>query len=783
MSKDPKYTDVAQGQRNFPSRDVSEDQKDGPAYNLAYNQAIYNRFLNDKGGLAHSTRESMDFIRLYGKGAQPMSIYKSTHNERISDTETGVAFTDRTEKTRKGWENVSWRPISPLPRIKTIIKGYLDQVGQDVFVDAIDPLSNDDKENVKWSIWTRAQNMEFLSEFHLQAGIPMEELEFLPVNKTELNLFEAMGGLKANTARAMEKLIRHTEDISDVDDRLKDEWVDDAVDLGMVAAREIFDHSIRKFRYRYMDPRYLVMQFVQDDDYSRSEWAGYVEKWTISELKQVLPDVTEEFFKKVSFQYRGRFGNAGKSYDWNSWDNFSKHNTGDGSFNYDDFKVEVLETEWIDYKAERNLYYVRETGNASMKPLGKTSSVRLTSGQKARGSKDMKTRMRRLRGAKWIIGTDEVFDYGLVNMTDRPDKTNVMHSFRLYTLSDLPITEQLIPIADDMAIAWLQWQENRASLPKSSYAVDVAMMDNIDDGSDDWGFDKVFRAWKDTRYLFHQQSMSGKYEGGNTSPVQPIPSMLKDALEEFHMTWAGAVQRIEDVTGINLVMLGGTPREGSQVGTTQMAAEGAVNVFKPIIKIIGRLKKDLAQTTVRRLQLAFKARADIADVYKDVVGEADVEVLKQAEKDAVQYGMVFEEKPSAQMKTDLLGAAQSSLQARRDGKPGIDISQYMYISQQLESGGNIKELTSFLSYMNLKSEQQIQENKERDIQVQNEGLANINKQAQELEAQKQKGKLAEINLTGEWSLREVYAKEGLSNAQQSPVESTSPPGGTQPPPG
>ena len=688
-----KYIDVAQGQRNFPSRDVSEEQKDGPAYNLSYCQAMYNRFLNDKGGILHGARGNIDLIRLYGKGSQPVSIYKSTNKEKISDTETGVSFTDGNEKTRKGWENISWRPISPLPRIKSIIKGYLDQVGQDIFVDAVDPLSNDDKENVKWRMWTMAQNMDFMSEFHMQAGIPMEELEFLPVNRTELNLFESMGGFKMNSARAMEKMIRHTEDISNVDDELKNKWVDDVVDLGILSSRIVYDHSLRKYRYRYIDPRYLVMQFVQEDDYSRSEWAGYVEKWTISELRQVMPDVPEDYFKKVSFQYRGKFGNAGKNYDWNKWDNFSKHNTEDGSYNYDDFKVEVMESEWIDYKAERNLFYVRENGNVSMKPLGKTSEVKLTANQKKRGSKDMKTQMRRLRGSKWIVGTDEVFDTGLVNMTDRPEMTTVMHSFRLYTISDLPITEQLIPIADDMAMAWYRWQDDRATLQRSGYAVDVAMFENIDKGGKDYGFGDVFTAWRDSRYLFHQQSMSGRYEGGTTTPVQEIPSMLLPALQEFVASWDAAVRRIEDVTGISLVMLGASAPKDSQVTTTQMSAAAAMNVFKPIIKVIGRMKKDLAQTTMRRLQLAFKARKDIADAYKDVVGEYDVEILKQAEKDSVQYGMIFEERPSEEMRVDITQAAQASLQARRDGKPGIDISQYMYIVQQLNAGGNIKELT------------------------------------------------------------------------------------------
>ncbi|GAF88418.1 unnamed protein product, partial [marine sediment metagenome] len=205
----------------------------------------------------------------------------------------------------------------------------------------------------------------------------------------------------------------------------------------------------------------------------------------------------------------------------------------------------------------------------------------LTANQKKRGSRDITAKIRKLRGAKWIIGTDEVFDYGRVNMADRPIQTEVMHSFRIYTLRDLPITEQLIPIADDMALAYYRWQDDRAMLQRNGYAIDVGMMENIDMGAGDFNVEAVLEMWRDTRHLLHQQSLSGKYEGGNTTPVQPILSLVKDALEEYIMSWESALKRIEDVTGINLVMLGATAPQGSQVATTEMSAASALHVLKP----------------------------------------------------------------------------------------------------------------------------------------------------------------------------------------------------------
>jgi len=276
--------------------------------------------------------------------------------------------------------------------------------------------------------------------------------------------------------------------------------------------------------------------------------------------------------------------------------------------------------------------------------------------------------------------------------------------------------------------------------------------------------------WRDTRYLLHQQSLSGKYEGGVTVPVQPIPSLVMEALTEFITTWEAALKRIEDVTGINLVLLGATAPKDSQVGTTQMSAQSAIHVLKPIINAVGRMKEDLAETTVRRLQLAFKARDDIAKGYVDVIGEMGVEIMKMAEKDAAQYGLRFEAKPSEEMKRHVIDAARASLEARRQGMPGIDISQFTYIAQQLESGGNIKELSALLDYLQAKSEREIQGNKERDIQMQNQGLAQIEQQKQQNQAQQQQmktqGEVVVEREKRQTELQKIYAERGESPQQQ-----------------
>jgi hypothetical protein len=715
------YLALGTGEYNFPSRDVEEDVKNGDKYNLDYCRAIYHRYRGNKCGVRFHDTDNFEIARAYGRGDQPVSIYKNPEDEPgITDNTTDITGG---LKSKKGWENIMWDIVSPMPRIKTIVKGYLDQFGQDVFVDAIDARSGAVKEAMKWKMFTIAQSYDFLNEYHAKAGIPMEELDFFPANTTELNIFEAMGGFKLNFARTMQKLIRHTEDISLFDDDLKDRWADDLMDIGVVASKVVFDNETGKFKYRYVDPAKIVIQYVRNGEYERSEYAGEIEPYTISELRQLMPDKGEDYFKNMAGSYNGKSGNRQVS----DWDNFSKRQD-NNSYNYDSFTVDVMDVEWIDYVCRRHLIYDSKRGRKSVIPLKLDSEVKpLSDGLAAKGAsqQDLKTKMRKLRKAKWVIGTECVFDAGPVEMTDRPNKSTVMHNYRLFVLKDSPIVEQLMPIADDMELAWLKYQSGRAIAVQTGYSVDVGMMNNIDGGK--ITFAEVLKLWRKTAVMLHQQSLTGDYHGGSTSPVQVIPSIMGDIINEWIMTWDSALKRIEDLTGLNLIVLGNTVNPNAPVGTTQMSANSAIHVLKPIIDTIARMKTTMAETTMRRLQLACKARKNIIDNYEPVVGEADLQLLVIAEKDAVQYGLMFNDRPSQEAKQNIINGAQVSLNNRRDGKPGINLSQYMYIASEVESGADLKEMRAMIDYMEAKSVKEEQAKQEANIKQQNDALAQIQK--------------------------------------------------------
>jgi hypothetical protein len=415
--------------------------------------------------------------------------------------------------------------------------------------------------------------------------------------------------------------------------------------------------------------------------------------------------------------------------------------------------VEIFDAEWIDYECRRHLVYDTKRGRKFVKEL------RLDADLKAHGrAKDVRTKLRKLRQAKWVVGTDIVFDYGVANMQDRPKMSTVMHNYKLITLKDKPLTESLRPIADDLALVWFKYQNGRALSVQSGYSVDVGMMQNIDDGGDKFGFLKLIEKWRSTGLLLHQQSIQGNYQGGKTSPIDTIPSIMQEVMAEAVQAWEFALRRIEDVTGINLAVLGASTSPDAAVGTTQLSAQAALHAIKGLIDAEGKIKARLSETTMRRLQLAFKARKDIADAYRPVVGSMDIDSLIFAEKDAVQYGLTFEPRPSKEAKDNIIQAAMAAMQSKREGGPGLTITQYTYIVNQLEGGGNLKELGALLDFLIAKSETQIEEQKNRNIQLQSQ----MNMQNQQAKSQSD-AQLEQIKGQIEMALQDKKGKDELKN--------------------
>ncbi len=430
----------------LPSRDRPEEEKDDK-YHRQWARSIYSKYYNNRTGIPREFQNDIDLLRAYGKGNQPIDFYQQNHLKRTSDDTASSQDTSPNRSMAslmKGRDNIDWTIVSIAPRIKSMIKAYLESAREDMFVDAIDTNSGQTVEDAKWKLWAYAQNQEFIDGLQQQAGMQPEQPQFIPSSIEELEAYEAQGGFKLNYSKSLEKLLKYSMELSGYEDELDERLLDDFMDIGLGVTRTFLDAEDSMWKDEYVDPRYFIVQYSENNDFRDSEYAGHVKQMTVSQVRVQFPHFSERQLEGIAFTYSGRNSNPTVA----DWDKYQVIND-DGSRGYDSYLIDVFHCEWIDTKYTRKLAYTGRYGGKSMVPLGKDEEVRpLEEKQIKRGvkQKEIKSNLRKLRTCSWVVGTNHVFDYGPANMQDRPAKNKVIHNYHVRCLPDASLIAQLKPV-------------------------------------------------------------------------------------------------------------------------------------------------------------------------------------------------------------------------------------------------------------------------------------------------------------------------------------------------
>jgi len=717
----------------FPNKRIAESKKtNDKEYHKQWAKGIHTLFIEGRAGITESDRQWMRLMRLYGSGNQPHSLYAEYNVGHSSGSETAsidasgtdVRSDDKPQKQRTGYQHINESNPSLMPRIKNKIKGYVYNIDYDIIIDTIDDNSGAEKEDKKNAIRVQMEHGKFINQYKLNAGIPVEEPVYLPQSPQELALFESVNGFKLNSAIAMEKILKHSFEISNWDHQIKDLLLDDGCDIGWMAGRVYFDCEDFKFKVKYVDPEYLVVPYSKYHDYSEMPWVGYYEQMTISDLRMEMSDVDEEDIAALAKNGCGKLGNPSSD----NWDRL-KIQDSYGAYGYDNFLVWVLHTEWIDEEFYSKLEYTSKNNRKSRYIIDEEERASLKEKNKP-NHLIVDYNKRKLRMCSWVVDSEHTFDWGLSNFQDRPTKNKVLPSFRIVRLNDKPITELLYPVMDDFKIAWMKFQDGRSMAIKSGYSIDWSMMQNIEDGGKKYSVIELMEMWRDTGILIFQGSLSGKYEGGRPTPIGEIPGNAGILLDESMKLWMFANQKLQDVTGLNPISLGAT--SGGTATEAQLGVSSTTDILRPLIMKMLNIKEFCAASLTRRLQLGIRFNAEIRKNYEPIVGMNDMQILLDAEKSRVQYGQTFEAKPDDEYKKMILEAAQISLNNRRQGLVGIDLATYTYLFERIMGGGNLKEIRLIIAYQEKKYQEEIDNKAKENIQLQgqeNQKLEQIKAQA------------------------------------------------------
>jgi len=751
------------GMHDFPSRDIDPSQK-GDKYCKLNAEAIYALYCNNQAAWGVASVSRVNDNRLYSRGEQSNDQYKSfllnEYNSTTATESVSVESWDQLTNTkvgkRMGWMNINWQNLSPAPALMNSLHGQFDKLDFDLYVNTIDADSRGLAEDEKYRRMVEAKFADWQVEFKKKAGIPVDEQMIYPRTPEEFDMFEAQDGFKLAVAVSMQKLVRHSFDISRWDTVVRKKVVDDLVCLGYGAVRDYFDAEDNKWKVKYLDPAYLIIQMSNEFDYHDADWAGYLTYYTISNLRRKLPNVKEEELRQLAYNNHARYGNP-----IGNWDRYSEIDPTTKIANYNNYKVPVFEAEWMDYNSTKKLYYRNRHGRNLIKDIGYNGEVRPLSDESVKmGAKqELKTvGFRCPYQCSWVLGTDYVFDSGKVNMASRESLSKPQLTFHVEQLLQPAIIENLKPIFDEIAQLYLRYQNSLGMMVERGYAINTSMLGNVNLGGGNLPVSDVVDMWQQTGRLLYSYGGNGLYSGGSALPVTPIDGGLGTRVDETIKSMEFAFKKMELFSGISLAMLSVTPEANVPTSTTKEALQATGNALKPILQACFEIKQNAGECIMRRMQVGIKNIEEERQVYSGVVGPTEIEALRQMEGMGVQYGLELRAKPDTLEKARFEKWIDLGLANGRENRPGIDITDGIYFMSRLEGGEDIRDLERQLRYAIEKNKQEKQQEQMANIQAQSESLM-------QQEQQKQQGELGKIQAEGQISIQEELIRGEIKHKQ------------------
>jgi len=698
---------------SFPSSDINPDDK-SKAWHLEYCKSIYANYVQGFSSVQHTEHAQMAINRSYGAGRQSTEGYKDRLLGKRDRNENGQLG------GRKGWANIDFNKIiSVAPKFRRIIIGMFESQDHKVECNAVSEKAQVDREDQKWLVWARQRQKDFISTVDKLTGAEGMPTQYQPETLDELELYDMMGGFKLQVEVAMEPALDFIHHFSNWKE-IKSTLIGDAIDIGVMICKDFTDPQTQKVGVRYVDP--IDSVFVLNKDKNVSKFAELV-YYTVEDIRRELPEMTDDEVRNLSTTFKDFAGNELR-YSQNPVDEKT------GRRRFDDFIIPVLECEFADrdtvYKTERKTKY----GETYLypEPYRKNGPRMYDTETK----KTMAFGVNIYRKAKWIIGTEICWDFGLQSDIPRPDKNIPKSSYHVKILPGLPIMQQIIPNLDQIQEANLKIQNGIAMSPGAGIAYEFSSLQGMSLGGKSMDPMDIIK--------MHRQSGSFVYKatvhrGGMVSPMagrpfQELPGGMGNLLTELITVINMNLEQIRDITGVNQVTDASSPDNRQGLGISQLAVSATTNSLKPIYSTYINIYEECFANCTTRVLLSAKFNDGLAWVYDKSIGKTAQAVLKEAAEYGFEaMGIKVHALPTQAEIAAIEQQIQIAMAAGRNGTPAISTSEAFAVKRIISSGGSLKYAEMFLAYCEKK-------NREREAAIQEENMRLNAENAQKTEALK-----------------------------------------------
>ena len=688
----------------FPKDEIDPKQKDS-GWCKRWCEAIYAAWVTDRSGIPYSQLEEMRTLRRYGAGNQEVGKYQKV---LLDESEPGA--------DAEGFLNVNWEIFSVAPKFKRVVEGMFELQEHNIVATAVDPSSTKLKENAKFMKWFRATYKDQIQMIEAGMGEIQNASEYLPSSAEELNLYTQMGGFKLAKEMEIEEGLNYTFHISDWSET-KRKVLNDFMDFNKGAVKDYVDNYTKKVKTRYVDPVNLIIQYSRHWDHRNSEYAGEMVRETISNLRKYT-NISEDELRGLAQFYNGRNGNATLS-AWTD-EELRLDSSGISGWKYDNFYIDVLDVEWFSVNSEYHTKRKNQYGD-SLTYREKWGKV-YDNEKKQTEVKNIKVVYR----AKWIVGSDFVYDFGLQYDVPRPGKKEVELSYSFYQIPGRSMVSLMIQNLDNIQLAWLKLQNAMAMAANSGIAVEYTALQNMKLGGNKMSPLEILEIRRDTGDLIYKSTTHRGQMNipAGFRPIQELTGGIGPMLEELITIIDMNINLIRSLTGINQVADASTPNPEQSVGGSELAVAATNNALRGIYSAYIRLKEFTARKCTLRLQLLVKHDKKAYEGYVPVVGSVGVKTLSiGADTVDANYFIKIEAKPTEARKQKIRDAAVAAMQTSRDGKAAIEYPDYLLIERALDDG-NLKFAEAYLNFKSNQSKKEAERSKIQMMEMDKENAEN-----------------------------------------------------------
>jgi len=678
----------------YPAHDVPVADKNSK-WCMDYARAAYFDWsFSYPKGVFYNNGGDYEKYRLYGLGKQPISPYKKW-----------LGVDQQTDNT---WLTVDWtvRPIVSRYRDRAIAR--LMKQSHSIVATPIDMLAKSELDRYYADLKAKLAVRQLTQQVNQELGNhPMITLESGDPMDTEELEMRIENGEQFNRSKDAELAIEVGLYENDYEQQRQMVY-EDFFDYGIAGYKDWLGGD-NKAHFRRVDPECVITNFCKKKNFSDLVHTGEVIDVALVDLALVTDKEGNRLFDEKTLQeFAGTI--AGK------WGNPTMLGKGTGWYKpYDKFKCKVLDLEFFSYN--EYTYSDRQTKDGN--PVFRQE-------KSGRGNREndryIRKNMKVVYKVKWIVGTEHVYDWGLMEDMKRPQNPKMKSDVRLsynffaynfYQMKAQGMMERLIPYLDDYQLTTLRIQNWKNRAVPSGWWIDLDALENValNKGGKNMSPKELLQMFFETGVLLgRSKDAAGNPMGPNWKPVIPVENTALSELATLYQDLINTIQQIEATTGYNAITAG-DPNPKTLVPGYEMANVSTDDALYALYFAETSITQKLAEDILLRMQQGLR-KGEVSG-YARSLNTNTLTFLTLSPAIALrEYGVKLEEKTSDDQRMWLMQQMQQDI-----ANGFLDTSDAI----QIINTHNAKQAQQILAYRVKKAKQFMQQQKMQEIEATNQG--------------------------------------------------------------